>query len=105
MWRSLTVSGVILVSLDLMYAFVPLWAIERGISANVVGLLLAWRAAVTVLSRFGLTRLIAGFGRKTLITISIGAAVMGLIVRPFVGLWGATAVMVALGIGLGIPSR
>jgi len=47
MWRSLTVSGVVLVSLDLMYAFVPVWAIERDISATAVGVLLALRAAVT----------------------------------------------------------
>ena len=54
MWRSLTVSGAVLVTVDLMYAFVPVWATEQGISATVVGLLLALRAAVSVVSRFGL---------------------------------------------------
>ena len=55
MWRSLTVSGAVLVTVDLMYAFVPVWATEQGISATVVGLLLALRAAVSVISRFGLS--------------------------------------------------
>ncbi len=103
MWRSLTVSGAVLVTVDLMYAFVPVWATEQGISATVVGLLLALRAAVSVASRFGLTRLVARFGRKTLIIASIGAAAAGLIALPFVGVWGAVAVMIGLGLGLGIP--
>lgn len=103
MWRSLAVSGAVLVSLDLMYAFVPLWADDRGIGAATVGWLLALRAAVTVLSRVGLTRLVRRFGRRLLITVSIGAAVAGLLALPFVGLTGSVAVMIALGIGLGIP--
>lgn len=103
MWRSLVVSGAVLVSVDMMYAFVPLWATDRGVSATVVGLLLALRAAVTVVSRIGLSRLVQRFGRRLLITASIGAAVIGLVALPFVGEWGAVGVMVALGVGLGIP--
>ena len=103
MWRSLAVSGAVLVTVDLMYAFVPVWATQQGISATAVGLLLALRAAVSVVSRFGLTRLVARFGRKTLIMVSIAAAALGLLALPFVGVWGAVAVMVGLGLGLGIP--
>lgn len=103
MWRSLVVSGAVLVSLDLMYAFVPVWATEQGISATMVGLLLGLRALVSVISRFGLTRLVDRFGRKLLIIASIAAAVAALIAFPFVGVWGAIAVMVGLGLGLGIP--
>lgn len=103
MWRTLVVSGAVLVTVDMMYAFVPVWATDSGISATVVGLLLALRAAVTVVSRIGLSRLVRRFGRRLLITVSIGAAVIGLIALPFVGAWGAVGVMVALGIGLGIP--
>ena len=103
MWRSLMVSGAVLVTVDLMYAFVPVWATEQGISATIVGFLLALRAAVSVVSRFGLSRLVARFGRKTLIIASIGAAAAALIALPFVGVWGAVAVMIGLGLGLGIP--
>ena len=56
LWRSLVVSGAVLVTVDLMYAFVPVWATQENISATAVGLLLALRAAVSVLSRLGLTR-------------------------------------------------
>jgi MFS family permease len=103
MWRALAVSGAVLVSLDLMYAFFPVWAAEQGVSATGVGLLLALRAVVTVVSRTGLTRLVQRFGRKILILGSIATAVAGLIALPVVGLPGAVAVMVALGIGLGVP--
>lgn len=103
LWRSLLVSGAVLVTVDLMYAFVPVWATEQGISATAVGLLLALRAAISVVSRVGLTRLIARFGRKALLVVSISAAALGLLALPLVGLHGAIIVMIGLGLGLGIP--
>ena len=48
LWRSLVVSGAVLVTVDLMYAFVPVWATQQNVSAAVVGMLLALRAAVSV---------------------------------------------------------
>lgn len=103
LWRSLVVSGAVLVTVDLMYAFVPVWATEQDVSATAVGLLLALRAAVSVVSRVGLTRLINRFGRKALLVVSIVAAVAALIALPLVGPYGAIAVMIGLGLGLGIP--
>jgi hypothetical protein len=103
MWRSLIVSGAVLVTVDLMYAFIPMWATQYGISATSVGLLLALRAAVSVASRFGLTRLVAVLGRRALIIASMGAPIAALVALPFVGLGGAVAVMVGLGLGVGIP--
>jgi MFS family permease len=103
LWRSLVVSGAVLVTVDLMYAFVPVWATEQGISAAVVGMLLALRAAVSVLSRLGLNRAISRFGRKAMLIVSISAAVLSLAALPLVGAYGAIAVMVGLGLGLGIP--
>ncbi|MFC9335736.1 MFS transporter [Arthrobacter sp. NPDC057009] len=103
LWRSLVVSGAVLVTVDLMYAFVPVWAAEQKVSAAAVGMLLGLRAAISVLSRLGLTRLVNRFGRKVMIISSITAAVLSLAILPLVGLWGAVAVMVGLGLGLGIP--
>ncbi len=100
LWRSLAVSGAVLVTVDLMYAFVPVWATEQDVSATAVGLLLALRAAVSLMSRVGLTRLINRFGRKVLLLISIVTAVASLIALPLVGPYGAIAVMIGLGIGL-----
>ncbi len=103
LWRSLAVSGAVLVTVDLMYAFVPVWATEQNVSATAVGLLLALRAAVSVLSRVGLTRLLNRFGRKALLFVSIVMAVASLLALPLVGPYGAIAVMIGLGVGLGIP--
>ncbi|MFC9353969.1 MFS transporter [Arthrobacter sp. NPDC057013] len=103
LWRSLVVSGAVLVTVDLMYAFVPVWATEQSVSAAAVGMLLGLRAAVSVLSRLGLTRLICRFGRKAMLIVSISAAVLSLALLPLVGAWGAIVVMVGLGLGLGIP--
>ena len=103
LWRSMTVSAAVLVTVDLMYAYMPLWASEKGIGAPEVGLLLAVRAGVTVLSRVGMTWLIDKIGRKALLIASISCGAAALLAFPFVGQAGAYLVMVGLGIGLGIP--
>lgn len=103
LWRALAVSGAVLVTVDLLYTFVPLWAVSRDIPAVTVGLLLALRALVSVLSRFGLGRLVARFGRRTLILVAMLFGVVSLGALPFTNEWGAIPVMIALGVALGIP--
>ncbi|MFT4030070.1 MAG: MFS transporter [Protaetiibacter sp.] len=102
-WRAIVVSGLVLASVDLLYAFIPYWASSREIDVTVVGWLLAVRAAVTVVSRIGLGRLVARFGRKTVLLIAILLATAGFAVLPFGGLIGAFVAMVVLGVGLGVP--
>lgn len=101
--RSLMVSGAVLVSVDLMYAFLPVWATEKNISVVVVGALLSLRAIVAVVSRIGLKQLVSKFGRKTLLITAVLVAVVSFAVLPLVGFVGAIFVMIGLGIGLGIP--
>jgi MFS family permease len=103
LWRLLAVSGAVLVTVDLMYAFVPMWAIEQDISAATVGALLALRASVSVVSRIGLGRLTRRFGRKPLLIVSIAAAAISLLALPTMGILGAAVAMTGLGLGLGIP--
>ncbi|PPG27795.1 hypothetical protein C5E10_14830 [Pseudoclavibacter sp. RFBG4] len=103
LWRSVAVSAAVLVTVDLLYTFVPLWASEKGVSSVAVGALLAVRALVSVVSRVGLSRLVSRFGRKALLLVSIGCGVGALVALPFVAALGAIPVMVALGVALGIP--
>lgn len=103
LWRALVVSGAVLATSDLIYAFLPVLATETGISAVAVGWLLALRAGVSVCSRFGLANLISRFGRRVLLLVSILAGAAGLIALPVAGLPGAIIAMVALGITLGLP--
>lgn len=101
--RSMLVSAAVLVTVDLLYAYIPLWAGEHEVPAVVVGALLALRAAVSVLSRIGLSRLVARLGRKPLLCIALLAGVVALIALPLVGPLGAVPVMIGLGLALGIP--
>lgn len=103
LWRAVLVSGIVLAAIDLLYSFLPLWAAERGISAIQVGILLAVRAAVGVVARFGLGRLVTRFGRKALICVSVSAAALAFVLLPFIGLVGAYIAMIGVGIGLALP--
>lgn len=103
LWRALAVSGAVLVTVDLLYTFVPLWAVEKSIAPVTVGLLLALRAVVSVVSRLGLARIVARFGRRTLLVVAMLMGVASLVALPFANQWGAIPVMIALGIALGLP--
>lgn len=103
LWRALAVSGAVLVTVDLLYTFVPLWAVDKGIAPVTVGLLLALRAVVSVVSRLGLARIVARFGRRTLLVVAMLMGVASLVALPFANQWGAIPVMIALGIALGLP--
>lgn len=103
LWKALAVSGAVLVTVDLLYTFVPLWAVEKDVAPVTVGLLLALRAIVSVVSRLGLARIVARFGRRTLLVVAMLMGVASLVALPFANQWGAIPVMVALGIALGLP--
>ncbi|MEO6411985.1 MAG: MFS transporter [Pedococcus sp.] len=51
----------------------------------------------------GTVRLVARFGRRNLVLVSVLAAAGGLCLLPFGGTVGAVVAMVGLGLGLGIP--
>lgn len=102
-WRAMVISGVVLVSMDMLYTFLPIWALSSGVAAGTVGLLLAVRAGVSLLSRIGLSRIVARFGRTRVIVVSTGLAAVAMGLLPLVGVPGAVVVMVLLGVGLGIP--
>jgi MFS family permease len=95
-------SGIVLASIDLLTAYLPLWATTHGIGAELVASLLMLRAVVTIGSRFGLARVVKRLGRRAVLVGSVGVGTIGLAVLPFVDLVGAAIVMGALGLGLGI---
>jgi MFS family permease len=103
MMKSLLVGATLIVTVDLLSSFIPVWAVAQSIPASVVGWLLALRALFTISSRFGMARLVERFGRKILLLVTISMAVVALAVLPFVNQWGAIPVMALLGVGLGLP--
>lgn len=100
----LLASMALLSAVDLLTAYLPLVAEERGIAPATVGVLLALRAAASIVSRIGLGALAARFGRRALIVAStLGSAVaLAVVALPLPGvLWMALA-LVAGGLLLGI---
>lgn len=102
MWQALLAGATVLAAVDLLSAFLPLWATDRGISVGVVGLLLTIRGAFTLISRIGSEKLLRAVGRRWLLTGSLLIAAGGLVVLTFVDVVGAIVVMVVLGVGLGL---
>jgi MFS family permease len=102
MWQAMLASGAVLASLDLLLAFLPLWANDRGVSVTVVGWLLALRAAVTVAVRLGYAPLVERCGRRVVLIGSIAMAAAAFVLLPWTGPAGAVAVMAMFGIGLGL---
>jgi len=102
-WRAMVISGVVLVSMDMLYTFLPIWALDGGVAAGTVGVLLAVRAAVSLVSRVGLSWIVSRFGRVRVIVVSTALAAVAMGFLPVVGVPGAVVVMILLGVGLGIP--
>jgi MFS family permease len=102
MWRAMVTSGTVMASIDILLAFLPAWAEERGVPVAVVGWLLGLRALVTVAVRLAVGRLIATFTRRWTFVGSLTAGVVGLGMLPFVDVVGGAVAMVLLGLGLGL---
>jgi predicted MFS family arabinose efflux permease len=81
---ALLASSIVLTSLDILIAYLPLLAEERGISAAWVSVMLVARGAATMLSRVCLSLLTRQFGRRAvLISGGLVAAVsLGLLAVP-----------------------
>ena len=94
---------MVLCAMDLVQVYLPALAVERGISVGVVGMLLALRAAATVVSRFGLDRLVARFGRGRLLLVSsCGSAVLLALVAVPLPAAALGVLMFAIGLVMGV---
>jgi MFS family permease len=102
MWRALVTSGTVMAAIDILMAFLPAWAEERGISVAVVGWLLGVRGLVTVVIRLAVPWLIRTFTRRWTFVGSLTSGVAGLAMLPFVDEAGGFVAMVLLGMGLGL---
>jgi MFS family permease len=101
--RALTISCLVLAAVDISLVYLPVLGTEVGISAGVVGTLLALRAGASMVSRFFLGQLAVWLGRGRLLTGSIvlSAVTMALLPVPMPLALLAVVVM-ALGLGLGV---
>lgn len=103
MWRAFVAGGVVIVGLDMLYAFLPAWGEANELSVVVVGWLLSLRAIVTVVSRLALGRLLRIVDRRQILVACFVIATVAFGLLPLVEVLGATLIMCGLGIALGLP--
>jgi MFS family permease len=97
------VSVVSVAAQDLIVVYMPLLGSERGISVDSIGMLLAVRAAASMLSRFLFSRLNEAFGRGRLTVISTFASAASYIgIALPLPLAAMYAMLAAAGFALGI---
>jgi MFS family permease len=102
----LLASIAVLAASDVFTAYLPVLGEQHAIAPAAVGVVLALRAAATVLARLGIGRLVAAFGRPRLIAVSTLAAAAGFAIMTFTSqLWllALLAVVVGAGLGYGQP--
>lgn len=103
---AMAISMMVLAAIDLIAVYLPALGVERGIPAGIIGLLLTLRAVATMVSRLGLGRLVARFGRQELIfgSTAIAAVALGLLVAPLdVSVMAIVLVVAGVALGIGQP--
>lgn len=97
---------VIFSGIDLLTIYLPLYGIERGLSAGSVGGLLALRAGASIASRLLYGRLMALLGRGALLVASMVIAGGGVALLPLTSdsrLMAAGMIAAGFGLGIGAP--
>jgi MFS family permease len=103
---AMAVSMIVVSSVDVLIAYLPLYGETRGLTVATVGVLLAIRAGASMVSRIFMGYLIERLGRNRLVAFSMGAATIGLVALPLVDsalILGALMVLIGLGLGIGQP--
>jgi MFS family permease len=99
-------SIAVLAAADIFTAYMPVLGEERGISPGAVGVLLALRAASSLVGRIGIDGIVARIGRLRLITISAlvsGLAFAGIASSSDLVLLAALSLVAGFGLGFGQP--
>lgn len=103
---AMLVSMIVVSSIDVLVAYLPVYGEVRGLTVSTVGVLLAVRAGASMVSRLFMGYLIARLGRNRLLAISMGGATIGLLALPLVTsplLLAAIMALIGLGLGIGQP--
>lgn len=106
MLRAMLLSIVVVTSIDVLVAYLPVYGEEHGIAVGLIGLLLSVRAAAGLLSRSLMGRLLRALGRQRLLAGGLslaGAGMLLLAIAPHPLLLVAAMAMFGLGAGLGQP--
>ena len=105
-WRMLAVSGAVQLGQDIFLFYLPIYGHSIGLSASVIGGILATLAVASFVVRLFLATLVKRFPVETLLAWVFFTGAVGFVLVPFF----SNAVMLALiafvfglGVGMGIP--
>lgn len=104
--QAMIASVSVLVTIDLLVAYLPAYGEAQGIAVATVGLLLSVRAGASALSRLAMVTLIRALGRRRVFILSLGLPAVALVLVPVLPHVGALYVLMAIagfGLGLGQP--
>lgn len=103
MHRAFLVSILILMGKDMYVAYFPLYAIEAGVTATWIGIIIAVHNGGGVVMRVVMLPLVRAFGKNRVIATSVLFSGLTLLALPLSqGIVAMTLVSLALGLGLGI---
>jgi MFS family permease len=105
-WRMLVASAMVQLGTDLFQFYVPIYGHEIGLSASVIGTVLASFAAAAFVVRIFLPRLVKQAQPERVLMYSFYAGAVGFLIVPFVhhaALLCVAAFMFGLGMGCGTP--
>ena len=104
--RMLVTSGIVQLGQDLFQFYLPIYAYAAGLSASVIGGIVATLAVASFVVRMFLARLVKRFAVEKLLTWTLFTSAIGFALVPLTGnavLLGAIALFFGLGMGLGVP--
>lgn len=104
--RMLVTSGIVQLGQDLFQFYLPIYAHAAGLSASVIGGIVATLATASFAVRLFLARLVKRFAAEKLLAWALFVGAVGFALVPLTGnafLLGAIAFLFGLGMGLGVP--
>lgn len=106
MLGAMVVSIAVMAVSDILVAYLPAFGAARGLSDETVGVLLATRAAASLVVRLFMGPLVGRFGSARTLVVSMSAAGLALLLVPLLDSEASLLVLMAivgLGLGLGQP--
>lgn len=104
--QAMVASVTVLVTIDLLVAYLPAYGEANGIAVATVGILLSVRAGASVLSRLVMVTLINAFGRRKVFMLSLLMPAIALLLVPVLPQIEILYILMAVagfGLGLGQP--
>jgi len=105
-WLMLLTSGIVQLGQDLFQFYLPIYGHAHGLSASVIGAILATLAIASFVVRLFLARLVKRYSAETLLAWALLTGAIGFALVPLTGnviTLAAIAFFFGLGMGIGVP--